>query len=76
MPNRTIYLPDELDEISRRVGINLSRLTQQAIRDFIGEHHEMALETRIDAASARSRALELDWPKGYLDGQRSEAGER
>ncbi|MDE0613915.1 MAG: hypothetical protein OXI32_05825 [bacterium] len=76
MPNRTIYLPDELDEVSRRVGLNLSRLTQQAIRDFVAEHHELALEARIDAVSARCRELGIDWPKDYLDEQRSEAGER
>ena len=76
MPNRTIYLPDELDEVSRRVGLNLSRLTQQAIRDFGAEHHEKALEARIDAVSARCRELGIDWPKDYLDEQRSEAGER
>lgn len=76
MPNRTIYLPDELDEVSRRVGLNLSRLTQQAIRDFVAEHHEEAFEARIDAVSARCREIGIDWPKDYLDDQRSEAGER
>lgn len=76
MPNRTIYLPEELDEVSRRVGLNLSRLTQQAIRDFMAEHQETALKARIDAISARSRELGIDWPRNYLDEQRSEAGER
>ncbi len=76
MPNRTIYLPEELDEISRRVGLNLSRLTQQAIRDFVAEHQETALRARIDAISDRSRELGIDWPRNYLDEQRSEAGER
>ena len=76
MPNRTIYLPEELDEISRRVGLNLSRLTQQAIRDFVAEHQETALKARIDAISARSSELGIDWPKKYLGEQRSEAGER
>ncbi|MCY4272493.1 MAG: hypothetical protein OXF00_07615 [bacterium] len=76
MPNRTIYLPADLDEVSRRVGLNLSRLTQQAIRDFVAKHHESALEARIDAISARSQELGIDWPKNYLDDQRSEAPER
>jgi len=76
MPNRTIYLPADLDEVSRRVGLNLSRLTQQAIRDFVAKHHESALEARIDAISARSQELEIDWPKNYLDDERSEAAER
>ena len=76
MPNRTIYLPEELDEISRRVGLNLSRLTQQAIKDFVAEHQETALNARIDAISARSQELGIDWPSDYLATQRSEAGER
>jgi len=76
MPNRTIYLPDDLDQVSRRVGLNLSRLTQQAIREFVAEHHELALEARIDAVSARTRELGFNWPEDYLDDQRSEAGER
>lgn len=76
MPNRTIYLPDDLDEVSRRVGLNLSRLTQQAIRDFLNAHQEVALEARIDAISARSQELGLDWPKRYLKDQRLESGER
>ncbi|WP_420435129.1 ribbon-helix-helix domain-containing protein [Candidatus Poriferisocius sp.] len=76
MPNRTIYLPEDLDEVSRRVGINLSRLAQQAIRDFIAEHHESALEARIEAVMDRSRGLGIVWPKDHLGAQRSEAGER
>lgn len=76
MPNRTIYLPDELDEISRRAGLNLSRLTQQAIRDFVSEHQETALEARVDAAIARVLALDIDWPNNYLATQRVEAEER
>ena len=76
MPNRTIYLPEELDEICRRVGLNLSRLTQQAIRSFLAEHQETALEARIDAVSTRSEALDIDWPTDYLADQRLEAGER
>ncbi len=76
MPNRTIYLPEELDDISRRVGLNLSRLTQQAIRAFLAEHQETALEARIDAVSARSEALDIDWPTDYMADQRLEAGER
>lgn len=76
MPNRTIYLPDDLDEISRRVGLNLSRLTQKAIREFVAENSDEALAARVAAASERSAALELEWPGGWLAQQRAEAGER
>lgn len=76
MPNRTIYLPEELDEISRRVGLNLSRMTQQAIRDFMADHREEILEARVEAACARASALAIDWPDRHLEEQRAEAHER
>ena len=76
MPNRTIYLPTELDDLSRRVGLNLSRLTQQAIRDFMADHREEILEARLEAACARAEALGIDWPDRYLEDQRAEAQER
>ena len=76
MPNRTIYLPTELDDLSRRVGLNLSRLTQQAIRDFMADHREEILEDRLEAACARAEALAIDWADRYLEDQRAEAQER
>jgi len=76
MPNRTIYLPDDLDQVSRRVGLNLSRLTQQAIRECVAEHQESALKARIDTVSTRTRELGLYWLEDYLGDQRSEAAER
>lgn len=76
MPNRTIYLPDELDEISRRVGLNLSRLTQRAIAQFLEDHADEALAARVDAASDRAGALGLEWPRDVLTRSRAEAGER
>jgi post-segregation antitoxin (ccd killing protein) len=76
MPNRTIYLPDELDEMSRQLGLNLSKLTQQAIEDFVEEHSHEAFEARVDAASARASSLSLSWKSHALHRQRDEAGER
>lgn len=76
MPNRTIYLPAELDEVSRRVGLNLSQLTQQAIRDFMEDHREEILEARLEAACARAEALAIDWPDDWLANERREARER
>ncbi len=76
MPNRTIYLPDELDEMSRKLGLNLSKLTQQAIADFVAEHSQEAFEARLDAASVRARSLSLTWERHALQRQRAEAGER
>ncbi|MEE9416662.1 MAG: hypothetical protein V3V01_15365 [Acidimicrobiales bacterium] len=76
MANRTIYLPDELDEMSRQLGLNLSQLTQKAIKDYVSYHSEQALEVRVAAASARSQVLDLAWPENALQQQRDEAGER
>lgn len=76
MPKRTIYLPDRLDELSRRLGVNLSRLTQQAIEDLAADHRDEVLEADIDAASERVRALGLSWPEDALEAQRREAAER
>ncbi len=76
MGNRTIYLPDELDELSRNLGLNLSRLTQQAIEAHMIEHTEQALDARVEAASERIAALDIEWPDGWLETSRAEAGER
>ena len=76
MPNRTVYLPDELDALSRRLGLNLSRLTQDAIVATANEHPDDALEARVAAAIARIAALDIDWPADPLAASRAEAGER
>lgn len=76
MPNRTIYLPEELDELSRRFGLNLSQLTQRAIEAYIAERLDEALEVRVDAASTRIGALGIAWPDDIIAQERAEAGER
>ena len=76
MANRTIYLPEELDELSRRLGLNLSRLTQEAIEAHMTKHTAEALEARIDAAAERIAALGIDWPENWLQDSRDEVGER
>lgn len=76
MPNRTIYLPDDLDDLSRRLGLNLSRLTQQAIEQLIKDNNEQTLQVRMDAATARARELGIEWPDDLIRRQRSEAQER
>lgn len=76
MPNRTIYLPDDLDVVSRQLGLNLSQVTQRAIEEAAAQRGTEATEARADAASARIEALGLDWPEDALRRQRAEAGER
>lgn len=76
MPNRTIYLPDELDRISRRLELNLSQVVQQAIRTLDAEQSSRDLASEVKAASERARALEIDWSGYDLDETRRSAGER
>ena len=76
MPNRTIYLPDELDRLSRRLKLNLSQLTQQAIRQRADERTPAEIQAAVDAASKRAEALGLDWSGFSLGDERESAGER
>lgn len=76
MPNRTIYLPDDLDELSRRLGINLSRLTQEAIERAARAAPDEVVEAQVADAMARIAALGIEWPKDALATSRAEAGER
>ena len=76
MPNRTIYLPEDLDDLSRRIGLNLSRLTQEAIRGYVADHRGETLDARLEEACARAEALAIDWPERYLEDQRAQAQER
>ncbi|MCQ3806460.1 MAG: type II toxin-antitoxin system CcdA family antitoxin [Acidimicrobiaceae bacterium] len=76
MPNRTIYLPQELDDLSRSVGLNLSRLAQEAIRDYLADHRRETLEARLEEACARAEALAVDWPERFLKYQRAQAQDR
>lgn len=76
MPNRTIYLPDDLDAASRRMGLNVSRLAQEAIAAKVAEQPEVAIEAAVEAAMQRIERLGIRWPDDVLAGGRSEAGER
>jgi len=76
MPNRTVYLPDDLDEASRRLKLNLSHLVQAAIRDLAAERDPGEVEAEIDAASRRAQALNIDWSEGSLEETRIAANER
>ena len=76
MPNRTVYLPDDLDELSRHFKLNLSQLTQQAIKQFALEREDETLQGRVKAASDRIGRLDIDWPTQSLAKERAQAGER
>lgn len=76
VPNRTIYLPEDLDAASRRLGLNLSRLTQDAIEAMLAATSDEHLDEEVRLASARIAALHLDWPADVVAVGRAEAGER
>jgi len=76
MPNRTIYLPDDLDQLSRRLKLNLSQLTQEAIRRRATERSPQEIQAVVEAASKRAVALDLDWSTFSLADERESAGER
>jgi post-segregation antitoxin (ccd killing protein) len=76
MSNRTVYLPEDLDSLSRHFELNLSKLTQEAIKRVAAEREDETLAARVKAASDRIRRLDIDWPTQSLDEQRAQAGER
>ena len=76
MPNRTVYLPEDLDALSRHFELNLSQLTQEAIKRVAAEREDETLAVRVKAASDRIRRLDIDGPTQSLDGERAQAGER
>ena len=76
MANRTIYLSEELDEVSRRLGLNLSRLTQAAIAEHARHNSDDAIDARVESASARIRDLGIKWPAESLVQQRRDEAER
>ncbi len=60
MPNRTVYLPDDLDQVSRRLKLNLSRLVQDAIRDVAFSRTPEEVDQLVKEASARAQGLDID----------------
>ena len=45
MPNRTVYLPEDLDALSRHFELNLSQLTQEAIKRVAVSYTHLTLPT-------------------------------
>lgn len=76
MPNRTVYLPDDLDEASRRLKLNLSHVVQDAIRELAAGPDPALVEAEIAAASRRAEALGIDWSDYSLKNARRSANER
>ena len=76
MPNRTVYLPDDLDQASRRLKLNLSHVVQQAIRELAAPLDPKEAQARIAAAPQRAQAPTVDWSDFSLKESRRDAYER
>ena len=63
-------------ESSTDFELNLSQLTQEAIKRVAAEREDETLAVRVKTASDRIRRLDIDWPTQSLDGERAQAGER
>lgn len=74
MPNRTIYLPDEVDELARRLDVNLSKVTQDAIRDLADKQQDDRGE-RLTRARALAAEANITYPPNSLHDSREESGE-
>lgn len=74
MPNRTIYLPDEVDEIARRLDINLSKLTQDALRKLAQERDDEN-QQRLQRFRKLVKEANITYPPNYLRDMRREAGD-
>ena len=77
MPNRTINLPDDVDAMARELDINLSKVTQDAVRSLAAERAEPDADFEERLARARRLAAETDirFPPNYLRDSRREAGD-
>lgn len=47
MPRVNIYLPDDLADEAKRAGLNISKLTQGAIRSALAENSLHAWQSRV-----------------------------
>jgi post-segregation antitoxin (ccd killing protein) len=56
MARANVYLPDELHEAARRADLNVSELTQRAIRDELEKRERLAAFAEfLDAGDTRAR---------------------
>lgn len=79
MPNRTIYLPDDVDQLARDLDVNLSQVTQQALREIDRRRRTEDESETVEERLARLRHLvaeaNITFPPNYLRDMRAEAGD-
>lgn len=74
MPSRTIYLPDDVDQLVNELDVNLSRLTQDAVRTLAAQE-SADCASRLAAIRQRVADAELSYPQDHLAKMRQEAGD-
>ena len=75
MPNRTIYLPADLDDLARQLDLNLSRLTQEAIRLHAGAQDQRSRRVDHLVDTYAQIAEEVDYSNWTLDELRALDGD-
>ena len=74
MPSRTIYLPEDVNQMVNDLDVNLSRLAQDAVRALAEERAE-DLDSRLDEIRLQVAKADISYPKNYLHDSRREAGD-
>jgi post-segregation antitoxin (ccd killing protein) len=74
MPSRTIYLPDDVNQMVDDLDVNLSRITQEAVR-ALAEQRAANQNSRLAEIRLKVKTADLAYPKDHLRDTRREAGD-
>ncbi|WP_347352693.1 type II toxin-antitoxin system CcdA family antitoxin [Intrasporangium sp.] len=75
MARLNVYLPDDLAAAAKKAGLNLSAVTQEAVRRVLAERSTDAWLAAV-AATASGRAVSHDRALEAMDAARDEAPTR
>lgn len=73
MARLNVYLPDELATAAKQAGLNLSAVTQDAVKRTLAERSTDAWLATVDAAQRSTEPVPHDRALEALDGARDEA---
>ena len=74
MPSRTIYLPDDVNQLVDDLDVNLSPLTQEAVR-ALAEQRAANHDSRLAEIRLKVKTADLAYPKDHLRDTRCGAGD-
>jgi len=74
MPSRTIYLPDDVEKMVNELDINLSRLTQDAIR-ALAQQQAADNSERLTTIRRHVEEAGISYPADHLHDMRHQAGD-